>query len=82
MLVVTPVAMVSEHIWYAGSVAVPADSVSVAAAAPELAPATVNVVVPHPLVVTAARVPNWNVGSSRAMVSEGDVSSGELRAKM
>jgi hypothetical protein len=54
----------------------------VAVAAPELAFATVKVVLPHPLSVTAARVPNWNVGRSRAMVSGVEVSNGELSAKM
>ena len=82
MLVVTPVAMVSEHCEYAGSVAPPADNVSVAVAAPVLAFATVKVVVPHPLFVTAASVPNWKVGSSSAMVSGVVISSGELSAKM
>ena len=82
VLVVTPVAIVNEHCWYAGRIAVPADSVSVAVAVPELASATVNVVLPHPLSVTDAREPNWNVGSSSAMVSGVLVSSGELRAKV
>ena len=82
MLVVTPVAIDNEHTWYAGSVAPPADSVSVAVAAPELAFATVKVVLPHPLSTTAARVPNWNVGSSSAMVSGVPVSRGEFRANV
>ena len=69
MLVVTPVAIVNEHTWYAGSTAVVAESVSVAVAVPVLSLATVNVVLPHPLSVTDARVPNWNVGSNRSMVS-------------
>ena len=82
MLVVTPVAIVSEHTVYAGMMAVPADSVSVAVDVPELALATVNVVVPHPLSSTDASVPNWNVGSNSAMVSGVPVSRGEFRANV
>jgi hypothetical protein len=82
VLVVTPDAIVSEHVWYAGRSAVPADSVSVAVAVPEPAFATVKVVVPQPLSVTAASVPNWNVGRSKAMVSGVEVSKGELSAKL
>ena len=83
VLVVTPVAIDNEHTLYAGSMAPPADSVSVAVLAPELALATVNVVLPHPLTATAASVPNWNAGSSRAMVSGvALVSRGEFSANM
>jgi len=60
----------------------PADSVSVAVAAPVLAFATVNVVLPHPISVTDANVPNWNVGSSRAMVSGMLISRGEFSANV
>jgi hypothetical protein len=82
VLVVTPVAIDNEHTWYAGRMAPPADSVRVAAAAPELAFATVKVVLPHPLSTTAASVPNWNVGSFSAMVSGVPVSRGEFRANV
>jgi hypothetical protein len=83
VLVVTPVAIDKEHTVYAGSVAESAVSVSVAVDVPEPALATVKVVVPHPLSTTDARVPNWNVGSSSAMVSSGvPVSRGEFNAKI
>ena len=77
MLVVTPVAIVTVQAWYALSVAVAADRVSVAVAVPELAFATVNVVLPQ-VSMGVANVPNWNVGSSSAMVSGVVISSGEF----
>jgi hypothetical protein len=49
LLVVTPVAIVTEHSWYAFSTAVPAASVSVAVAWPVLAAVAVKTVLPHPL---------------------------------
>jgi hypothetical protein len=82
VLVVTPVAIDKEHTVYAGSVADSAVSVSVAVDVPESALATVKVVVPHPLSTTAANVPNWNVGSSSAMVSGVPVSRGEFNANV
>lgn len=66
---VTPVATVTVHATYAVSVAVAAVNVSVAVDVPELALATVQVVVPHPVLVTEARVPNVKLGSTRANVS-------------
>jgi hypothetical protein len=74
--------MVTVHSWYALSVAVLASSVSVAVAAPVFALVAVNVVVPHPLALGVASVPNWNVGSRSAMVSGVEVSNGEFSAKM
>jgi hypothetical protein len=47
-----------------------------------LVPLVVNVVVPHPLAAALNDPPNLNVGSSSAIVSGVDVSSGELSAKM
>jgi hypothetical protein len=68
--VVTPVATVTEHCWYAFSVAVAAASVSVASAVPELALVAVNVVLPHPLSVgSVSNVPKAKLGSFSAMVS-------------
>jgi hypothetical protein len=49
LLVVTPVAIVTEHSSYALSTAVPAASVSVAEASPVLAAVAVKTVLPHPL---------------------------------
>ena len=82
MPVVTPVPTVTLHSVYALRVAVRASSVSVAVAAPVFALVTVNVVEPQPLALGVASVPNWNVGSRRAMVSGVVVSSGELSAKL
>ena len=56
----------------AASAAVPAVSVSVAVAVPELLPAAVNVVVPQPLIVMAcgtAAMVKW--GSTRAIELDG-----------
>lgn len=66
---VTPVATVTVHAPYATSVAVAAVNVSVAVDVPELALATVQVVVPQSVLVTEARVPNVKLGSTRANVS-------------
>ena len=70
-LVVTPVATVTVHSDAADSVAVAAVSVSVAPAAPELDPAAVNVVLPHPddVLISEGDATIVNVGSTRAMVS-------------
>ena len=68
-LVLTPVAIVTMHCVLAASVAVAAVNVTVAVAVPELVPATVNVVVPHPLVVGVTKVPSVNVGSTNATLS-------------
>ena len=70
------------HSWYAFSVAVCADNVSVAVAVPVLALLLVNVVVPHPLIVAVANDASLNVGSSNAILSGVVVSSGEFSAKM
>ena len=68
--VVTPVATVTEHCWYAFSVAVAAASVSVASAVPVPVDVAVNVVLPHPLSVgSVSNVPNAKLGSFSAMVS-------------
>jgi hypothetical protein len=68
--VVTPVATVTEHCWYAFSVAVAAASVSVASAVPVPVDVAVNVVLPHPLSVgSVSNVPNTKLGSFSAMVS-------------
>ena len=72
LLLVTPVATDTVHCSYAFRVAVAADRVSVASTAPDLVPAAVNVVVPHPLTVTSPLgmvPPKVNVGSTRVMVS-------------
>ena len=72
LLLVTPVATDTVHCSYAFRVAVAAVRVSVASTAPDLVPAAVNVVVPHPLTVTSplGMVPSKvNVGSTRVMVS-------------
>jgi hypothetical protein len=84
LLVVTPVAIVTAHSWYAFSVAVPAVSVSVASVCPVLAPAAVNTVLPHPLSSGDASDPaNWNDGSTSAMLSAGlAVPRGAFRAKL
>jgi len=83
LLVVTPVAMVTEHSSYALSTAVPAASVSVASASPVLAAVAVKTVLPHPLSAGDPSVPNWNAGSTKAMLSTGlPVSRGEFRAKL
>ena len=68
---VTPVATVTVHSDAADSVAVAAVSVSVAPAAPELDPAAVNVVLPHPgdVLISDGDATIVNVGSTRAMVS-------------
>ena len=51
--------------------------------APEFAVLVVNVVVPHPLMVAVPRgLVNWNVGSSRSILSGVAVSRGEFKAKM
>ena len=68
--VVTPVATVTEHCWYAFSVAVAAASVSVASAVPVPVDVAVNVVLPHPLSVgSVSNVPNAKFGNFSAMVS-------------
>ena len=74
-------AIVTEHVWYAASVAVPTDSVSVAVAVPEPDFVTVKVVEPQESVGVAS-VPNWNVGKSSAIVSGVEVSSGTFRANV
>jgi len=80
--VVTPVAIVTLHSWYAGRIAVVADSVSFAPAAPEFALATVKAVLPQPLRDGVATVPNTNVGNTNSMVSGVEISRGEFSAKM
>ena len=55
-------------------------NVSSAVAVPELASATVKVVLPHPVVAGVAGELNVNSGSTSVMVSE--VSRGEFRANM
>jgi hypothetical protein len=83
LLVVTPVAIVTEHSWYAFSTAVPAARVSVAVASPVLAAVAANTVLPHPLSAGDPSVPNWNDGSTNAMLSTGlPVPSGALSAKL
>jgi hypothetical protein len=88
LLVVTPVAIVTEHSWYALSTAVPAVSVSVASVCPELAVPAVNTVLPHPLssgteLGESSELANWNDGSTRAILSSGlVVPRGAFRAKL
>jgi hypothetical protein len=83
LLVVTPVAIVTEHSWYAFSTAVPAASVSVAVVCPVLAAVAVNTVLLHPLSAGDPSVPNWKSGSTSAMLSTGlPVSRGAFRAKL
>ena len=78
---VTPVAMVTVHATYALSIAVLADSVSVAVAVPVSVLLAVKAVVPHPLTVGAASEPNWKSGSTSAMKSTGlPVSRGVFNA--
>jgi hypothetical protein len=68
-LVVTPVAIVTVHRVPASTVADPAVSVTVAVAVPELLTALVNVVLPHPLVLSPVNVASVNVGSTNAIWS-------------
>jgi hypothetical protein len=89
LLVVTPVAIVTEHSWYAFSVAVAAVSVSVAVVCPELAVPAVNSVAPQPLLSSGTELgassvlANWNDGSTSAMLSAGAaVPRGAFRAKL
>ena len=82
LLVVTPVAMVTVHAWYALSMAVLAVSVSVAAAVPVPVLLAVKAVLPHPLMLGAANVPNWKSGSTKSMKSTGvPVSRGVFNVK-
>ena len=75
--------MVTVHAWYALSMAVLAVNVSVAAAVPVPVLLAVNAVLPHPLMLGAANVPNWKSGSTSAMLSLGvPVSRGVFSAKM
>ena len=76
-------AMVTVHAWYALSMAVLAVSVSVAAAVPVPVLLAVKAVLPHPLMLGAANVPNWKSGRTSAMLSLGvPVSRGVFNANM
>jgi hypothetical protein len=78
-LVVTPVATLIIHCVRGTNVAVAAVNVRVAVALPELAPAAVKLVVPHPVSTGVARVPKTNWGKSMARVSP--TASGAFNAK-
>jgi hypothetical protein len=68
-LVVTPVAIVTAHSTSVARVAVAAVSVTFAVAVPEFAAATVNVVVPHPLVTGVANEISVKSGNTNATLS-------------
>ena len=75
--------MVTVHAWYALSMAVLAVSVSVAVAVPVSVLLAVKAVLPHPLMLGAANVPNWKSGRTSAMLSLGvPVSRGVFNANM
>ena len=69
LLAVTPAPMFTVHCSYAFSVALAAVSVIAAFAAPPLLSAAVNVVLPHPLLVTLPTLLSPNVGSVSVILS-------------
>ena len=85
LLVVTPLGTVTVHGSYAASVAVAAARLSVAVAWPELLTVGVNVVVPQSVMVRWADVEMpvmVNVGSTSAILSAGECTSGMFKANV